>query len=147
MKTLVSSLVVAGLLVFTGCNTSPTGGGNPSSTGPQGKSTTFTLHGPEKLTAHTVKHKESHEFKVTVDKGKDFKETLSFSATVEPADKGVTATPEPKELKASDPAEVKVKVEVGDKAGAGEYKVTLTARPAVGQPTAVDWKVKVPEPK
>ncbi len=147
MKTLWSSLVVAGLLVLTGCNTSPTGGGNPSSTGPQGKSTTFTLKGPSNVTSHTVKHKESQDFTVTVDKGKNFKENIAFTATVEPADKGVTATPEPKELKPSDPAEVKVKVSVGDKAAAGEYNVRLTAKPAVGEPTAVDWKVKVPEAK
>ncbi len=147
MKTLLSGLAVAGLVVLSGCNTSPTGGGNPSTVGPQGKSTTFTLKAPQNVTGHTIKHKESEDFTVNVDKGKDFKEDVTFTAMVDPADKGVTATVEPKDLKASDPAQVKVKVSVGEKAPAGAYRINVKGQPKVGEPTTVGWEVKVPEPK
>ncbi len=147
MKTLWSGLIVAGLLVLTGCNTSPTGGGNTSPAGPQGKSTTFTLKGPQNVTGHTVKHKSSEDFKVTVDRGKDFKEDIAFTVAVDPAGKGVTATVDPAELKASAPGEVHVKVAVDDKAPQGNYKVTVTAKPATGATTSDSWEVKVPKPE
>jgi hypothetical protein len=154
MKTLCSSLIVAGLLVLTGCNTSPTGGGNPGghptsptpNKGPTGHAATFKLKGaPE--TSHTLKRNANEDFKIKVDKGQDFKEDLSFTATVDPADKGVTATVEPKTLKASDPPEVKVTVTAQEKVADGAYRVTLQARPAKGEPTQASWDVKVPAAK
>jgi hypothetical protein len=87
----------------------PPGGGATSTTGPHGKSTEFKLKGPEKVTAHTVKHKSSEDFKVTVDRGKDFKEDVAIKVAVDPAGKGVTATVEPADVKASAPGEVHVK--------------------------------------
>jgi hypothetical protein len=152
MKKLWTSLVVAGLLVFTGCNTSPTGGGNPNKNtsnntkGETGHDATFKIKGPENLTAHTVKHGATEKYKVTVSKGKDFKEDLAFTAKVKPADKGVTATVEPKSLKASDPAEVEVKVTATDKAAAGSYTIEVAATPAnASDHTGISFEVKVPE--
>jgi hypothetical protein len=57
----------------------------------------------------TGKHKSSEDFKVTVDRGKDFKEDVAIKVAVDPAGKGVTATVEPADVKASAPGEVHVK--------------------------------------
>jgi hypothetical protein len=142
MKAFWSSLAVVGLLVATGCNTSTTGGG----TGPKGENVgTFKLKGP--VTSTTVKHNSDETVKVTVDRSKDFKEDVAFSAAVDPADKGVTATVTPKDVKSGDPGEVSVKVHADEKAAKGDYTVKLTAKPAKGSSTELDFKVSVPEKK
>jgi hypothetical protein len=153
MKTWSCALLIAGLVAVVGCNTSPTGGGNPTSPAQPSKNPlsskpdTFTLKGPETLTAHTVKHGSNQTFDITVDKGRDFKEDIHFTAHVDPADKGVKADVEPKAWTAAGPNTVKVSVSVDDKAPAGNYKVYVTGKPAVGTETAVHFDVKVPEKK
>jgi uncharacterized membrane protein len=140
MKVFWSGLTVMGLVVAAGCNTSSTGGG----TGPRGESLgTFTLKGP--VTSTTVKQKEEKAVKVTVDRSKDFKEDIVFTTAVEPGDKDVSATVSPKDLKFSDSAEVTVTVKAGDKAAKGDYIVKVTAKPAKGKTTDLDFKVNVPE--
>lgn len=146
MKTLYSALVVVGLVALVGCNTSPPGG-NTNPTDKAAKADTFKLKGPEKMTAHTVKHNSTETYKVTVDKGKEFKEDIALSAMVNPPDKGVKAEVDPATWKASGPSDVSVKVIADDKAPAGNYKVTVTGKPTTGAPTSVDFDVKVPEKK
>jgi hypothetical protein len=144
MKAFWSGLLVLGLVAATGCNTSSTGGGGGGGTNPAGAGT-FKLKGP--LTSTTVKHDAEETVKVTVDRSKDFKEDVTFSTVVDPADKGVSATVTPSTVKASDPAEVSVKVKATDKAATGDYTVKLTGKPAHGSSTELDFKVKVPEKK
>jgi hypothetical protein len=99
------------------------------------------------MTAHTVKHKSSEPFKVTVDSGKDFKEDIAFSVMVDPADKGVKAEVDPHTWKPSGPNDVTVKVSVDDKAPKGEYRITVTGTPTKGPATSLVFKVTVPEMK
>jgi hypothetical protein len=151
VKKFLFGLAVVGLVAFVGCNTSPTGGGNPTSTTTHGKLSgkpdTFTLTGPSKVMAKEIKHNASETFDVTINRGKEFKEDLTFSAAAEPMNKGVTAEVEPKTVKASDPNKVNVKVQVKETAAPGPYKVIVNAKPPVGEPTGVEFDVKVPEKK
>jgi uncharacterized membrane protein len=139
MKTFFASLAVAGLLVFTGCNSSPTGG--------QPAGGTFKLKGPSNVTDTEVKHGSEKTVEITIDAKTDFKEDISFTAQVDPADKGVTATVEPATVKASDPKKTEAKIKASDKAAAGEYRINVTGKPAKGEATTVTIKVKVPEKK
>jgi len=138
-KTIYTSLVVAGLCVMTGCNTSTTGG-TPGAGG-------FKLKGPSNVTATEIKHDSEKTEKITVDADKAFKEEITFKADVNPADKGVTAKVEPTTLKADAPREVQLHIKASDKAAPGEYTITVTGKPAKGNETNVTVKVKVPEKK
>jgi hypothetical protein len=154
MKKICAGLAIAGLLALAGCNTSPTGGGGgvrttgPHATSSSGKpgtgGATFTLHGPALAT--TVKHGQTENIKVTIKKDRDFKEGITFS--VDPADaKGLKIDVEPKMWKASDPAEVTVKVSADDKTPAGTHTFRLMATPERGDATSLPIEVKVPEKK
>lgn len=166
MKALYTSLIVAGLIAITGCNTSPTGGGAggtgvtrstsatsrtgaTSATVKTGESShdTFKLKGPWNLTDISVKQGETIAKDVTVDAGKDFKEDIAFETKVDPEGKGVTATVEPKTWKASDSKKVELKITAANDAPKGEYTIHVTGKPASGQATTVNVKIKVPEKK
>jgi uncharacterized membrane protein len=138
MKTLCAGLMMAGALLVTGCTQSTTGGGAPGSG-------TFKLRGP--ATATDVKHGETKTVEITASEDKNFKEDVALSASVEPADKGVTAELDPKTIKASDPKKANLLIKATDKAVAGEYSVTVTGKPTKGDATTLVVKVKVPEKK
>lgn len=141
MKELYTGLMVASLLVVTGCNTSSSGG-KPGEPGGG-----FKLKGPANTPETTVKHGELVTKDITVDPDKNFKEDIAFDATVEPAGKGVEASVEPKMWKASDTKKVELHVKATDKAAQGEYTIHVKASPTKGNPTTLDIKVKVPEKK
>lgn len=136
-KALYASLVTAGLLVVVGCNTSSTGG-NPGQAGG-----TFKLEGPGNTPETSVKQGETVVKDINVKPEKNFKEDVALAATVEPADKGVTAKLEPMAWKAGEPKPVKLHITASDKADAGEYTIRVKGTPAKGSPTEVDVKIKV----
>lgn len=141
MKVVYTGLMVAGLVLATGCNQSTTGGkaGEPHGT--------FKLTGPSNTPETTVKHGESVTKEVSISAGSNFKEDITFDAKVDPADKGVTATVEPKTWKGDGPKKVELHIKADDKAKEGEYTIHVTGKPAKGDPTTVDVKIKVPEKK
>ena len=138
-KTIYAGLVVAGLMVIAGCNKSteatvPGGGGK------------FSLKGPSNVTSTEVKHGESKTVEISINESKDFKEEITLTADVEPADKGVTATLDPKTVKAGEVKKTELKISATDKAAAGDYTVVVKGK-AKGADTNVGIKVKVPEKK
>jgi len=139
MKTLYASLMAAGLLVVTGCNVSSTGGKPGESGG------SFTLKGPMNTPETSVKQGESVSKDLSIDAEKNFKEAIAFAVTVEPSDKGVTASVEPATWKASDNKKVELQIKAAEKAAKGEYTIHVKGTPAKGNPTAVDVKIKVTE--
>ena len=136
MKALYTGLMVAGLVVVTGCNVSTTGGGAGG---------TFKLKGPEKST--TVKHGGTEVVDINVSEDKNFKEDIALTATVTPDDKGVTATLEPTTIKAGDPKTSKLTVKAKDAAADGDYDITVTGKPTKGRSTNLVVKVNVPKKK
>jgi hypothetical protein len=137
MKTFYVGLMVTGLLVTTGCNTSTTGGTPGVGT--------FKLKGPSNVKDTELKHDSEKIEKITVDADKGFKEDITFKAEVSESGKGVTAEVKPPTLKASDPREVELHIKASDSAAPGEYTITVTGKPAKGNETSVGVKVKVPE--
>jgi hypothetical protein len=137
MKALYANLLVAGLLVVVGCNTGPTGGkpGEPGGT--------FKLDAPSSTPETKVKQGETVIKDVTVKPETNFKDDIAFTASVEPADKDVAATLEPKAWKASDPKPVKVHIKAGDKAAPGEYTIHVKGAPTKGNPSDATFKIKV----
>jgi uncharacterized membrane protein len=96
-----------------------------------------------------VKHGEGDKtVEITIDKGKDFKEGITFKATVDP-DKspGLKVKVDPQSWKPSDPTTVKVMISTDEKTPAGDYTVRVTGKPDKGEETYVDLKVHVPEKK
>jgi len=138
MKVLYTSLMVAGLLVVTGCNVSTTGGGTPGGG-------TFKLKAPE--TSTTVKHGETKTVEITASESKDFKEDVALTAKVDKSDAGIKTELKPTTIKGSDPKKTELSITVGDKTPAGDYLITVTGKPTKGSETSVDVKVKVPEKK
>jgi uncharacterized membrane protein len=127
-----------GLVALAGChNTSATGGGTQTGG-------TFKFEAPKMAT--TVKHGASETIKVKVDK-KDFKDDVHLSVVPPEEAKDMKVEVDPKTLKASDPAEVNVKVTVGDKTPPGEYKIRIIGKPSKGAETDSIVIVKVPEKK
>lgn len=141
MKTLYTSLIVAGFLVLTGCNTSSSGG-KPGESGGG-----FKLKGPANTPETTVKHDTTETKTITVDAGSNFKENITFETKVDPSDKGVTATVEPSTWKPSDSKEVKLHIKASKEAAKGDYTIHVTGKPAKGEATTLEVKIKVPEPK
>lgn len=160
MKALYTSLIVAGLLATTGCNTSPTGGstggtGSRSTSGTSGTGSThgettkatFKLSGPTNIIDTSVKRNEPVTKEISIDTGKDFKSDLAFDAKVEGDAKGLTATVEPKHWKNGNPKKVELHIKAADDTPEGEYTIHVTGTPTDGKPTTVDVKVKVPTKK
>jgi len=142
MRAITAGLVTLGLVALVGCNTSPSGGsGGPRATGAGGataSSAMFKIKAPALST--TLKQGDTTEVKLTIERGKDFKDdvTLKFEG-----DKGLKVEPAEKVVKAGDPDEVAVKVMAEKDAPVGDAKVTVTGMPKGGSTVAVDFKVKV----
>jgi uncharacterized membrane protein len=136
-----AAAVVAGFLA-AGCGTSPTGGGT-SGTKSDGtavnKNDTFTVKGP--ATATTIRQGEKQNIDLSLDRGKDFKESVSLSADNPP--KGITVTMDKKTVNASDPEKVVMTVEAAKDAPIGEHLIKVMAKPGTGKETSLDVKVKV----
>jgi uncharacterized membrane protein len=138
MKKLMVSALVLGLVAFTGCNTSPTGGGGAAGG-------TFTITAPKGTTE--VLHGKDKTVELTIDRKKDFKEDVVLSVKVDPEGKGVTAKVNPEKVKGGDAKTAELTVSATDKANKGKYTVTVTGKPAKGDSTSVDVTFEVPEKK
>jgi uncharacterized membrane protein len=158
MKKLVGACFCMALAVSFGCNPgtkSPPGGPGATGTGTHpgtatgthantaAKNDSFTITVPSGTTS--IKQGEAKDITISVNRGKDFKQDVKFTATSE--GKGVTITPNPAELKASDNAgSLKFHLEAAKDAAIGEHKVTVTATPHTGPATEQTFNVKVTGP-
>ena len=146
MKKLVGACLCMALAVSFGCNPnskSAPGGPGATGTGKPARDDSFTLKVPSTTT--TLKQGEAKDITITVSRGKDFKQDVKLSATSE--GQGVTVTPNPAELKASDSiTDLKFHVEAVRDAAIGEHKVTVKATPQTGLPTEATFNVKVTGP-
>ncbi len=165
MKKLMASLCVAGLVAWSGCNTSPTGGrsnatgpatGSSTTTkaGPSGTTTTtertssyptsggketFKLHGPE-LATH-VEQGTAKTFKVSISRDSNFKDDVTLKA--DSPDPKLHVTIEPNVFKGSEKKDAEVTVKAADDAKLGKETIHITGTPQSGNPTTVDATVDV----
>jgi hypothetical protein len=144
MKKLVGAFLCMALAVSFGCNNkSAPGGPGAGGTGKAARDDSFTFTVPSTTT--TLKQGEAKDITIAVKRGKDFKQDVTLAATSE--GKGVTVTPNPAELKASDSVtDLKFHVEAAKDAAIGEHKVTVKATPQTGSATEKTFNVKVTGP-
>jgi len=132
MMILSAALVAAGLL---GCNQSERGGKTGDDT--RG-SETFRLKAP--ATSTTIKQGDRQTVKLTIDRGKNFKEDVMLTAS---APTGLTVDLDPKSVKASDSEAVSATVTAAKDAPVGDHTIKVTAKPTKGNATDVEFKVNV----
>src|SRR5688572_19939015 len=123
MRTLTTSLVALGLAALVGCNTSPPGGsggsrGTAGTAGSTSRSATFNVSAP--VTATNIKQGESQEVKLSLNRGRDFKDdvTVTFDA---PA--GLKIEPASVKVASSDKEEFAVRVSADKGATVGDHTV------------------------
>jgi len=141
MKWFASAITALTLGALVGCNTSPPGGSTPSVGGK--RSSTFNLKAP--ATATTVQQGATQEVKITVDRGRDFKEDVTLKVEDVPA--GLTVDPMQPVVKGADKEDIKLQVTAAADAKPGDYTLRVTGVPAEGVSTPVDFKVTVKEKK
>jgi hypothetical protein len=163
MKKVCWVLLMGGLVAGLGCNrtTGPSahgsraGGGGaalgsdnygaagrgeaPSGAKPSSKET-FSLKGS--WTSETIKQGQSKDLKVSVSKGKEFKQDIRL--TFEP-EKGLTVEPKTVDVKPSDPSgDVAVRVSAANDAAIGTLHIKVLSEPPTAEP--LDLTVKVEKP-
>jgi uncharacterized membrane protein len=128
----VLMLTLAVLLVgLAGCNKSEQGGGTGSES--------FTMSAP--ATSTKIKQGDTRTVNITLNRGKNFSQTVRLSAT---ASKGITPDVSPTMVKAADSNnEVKLTIAVAEDMPPGDQKVTVTATPERGNTTSVEVPVTV----
>jgi uncharacterized membrane protein len=135
MRTLFVGLLAGTVAIMTGCTKGPDGGNL--------KADSFEVKAPALTTA--LKPGESKTVKLTVERGKEFKQTVKLAADAPKT--GIKVELLRSELKAGDPGEIEMKLTAEEQASPGEAKVTLKATPEKGDAKSVDVKVSVEEGK
>jgi len=141
------ALTFSAALLTAGCNKTPPGGGTGNSGGSGshpvgGASDTFDVKMPSSTIPTTIKQGTSEVVKLTLDRGKDFKDGVKLK--IETPDKVKADYKET--IPASDPPEVAVKLEVDKAAALGEHTIKVTATPDKGKATSGEFKIKVTAP-
>jgi uncharacterized membrane protein len=91
-----------------------------------------------------IKQGETQTITIKVQRGESFKQDVTL--VIEVAE-GISIEPTKVLVKASDKPEVDLMVAVPKDAALGEYKVSVTGTPETGEPTSVEFKVKVEAPE
>jgi hypothetical protein len=129
-------IAVAGLLlVMPGCQSmSPRGGGGGEEEG-------FRVIVP---TAETqIKQGEIHTVPVTLHRGDYFKRDVKLEMSTSD---GIGVEPASVWIRAGDKPEAPIRVSVARNAALGDYRVYVRGIPESGEPTSVDFRVKVVAP-
>jgi hypothetical protein len=124
MKKLLAGFLCTALALSFGCNENKSAPGGPgaSTPGKAGRETSFTINPPSTTTS--------------------LKQNIKISLSTE--GKGITITPNPAELKASDKeTELKFHLKADRDAAIGEYTIIIKATPETGSATETKFQVKV----
>lgn len=132
--TVVLAVVMA---VVSGCKESPKGG-------KIGKGEGFKIAAP--TFAVTIKQGETRSVTLSLDRGEAFKQDVMLEATLSMGE-GITFDPAKFTIKASDMPKAQFGIVVPEKATLGEYKVSVKGTPETGEPTSVEFTVKVVAPE
>ena len=91
-----------------------------------------------------VKQGETQTIDIKLQRGESFKQDVTLQIE---AAKGISIEPTKVLVKASDKPEVALTITVPKEAALGEYKVTVVGTPTTGEPTSVEFNVKVIAPE
>jgi len=137
MKKVIAIMVVLTLVLAAVSNgkDSPKGGS-------VGKGEGFKIDVPSSDTK--VKPGEIQTITIKLQRGESFKQDVTLQ--IEAAE-GISVDPAKVVVKAGDEPDVKLTITVSKDAALGEYKVSVTGTPTTGEPTSVEFKVKVIAPE
>ena len=143
MKTQIAGLLVAALVVFTGCNKGTPGG--PGATNPNAKKPvvgqadeTFTLSVPTLST--TVKQGETKTIEIGIKRGKNFDEDVTLKFADAPT--GLTIEPASPAIKHGDTV-AKLTLKAADNAALGDFTIKVTGHPTKGADASNEFKLTV----
>ncbi|MGD0785126.1 MAG: hypothetical protein ABR969_04865 [Sedimentisphaerales bacterium] len=91
-----------------------------------------------------VKQGETQSVTIKLQRGESFKQDVKMEIVT--AKGGISVSPEKVLVKASDKPEVELTITVPKEAALGEYKVSVKGTPTTGEPTSVEFTVKVIAP-
>ena len=135
MKTAIAIVTMLAVVSLFGCqSTSPRGGGMTQDEG-------FKIVVP--TTAPEIKQGEVQTVAVSLQRGEFFKRDVRLE--IKPS-KGITVDPLKALLKASDKPDVQLRISAAKGAALGEYRVYVKGTPETGEPTQVEFTVKVVAP-
>jgi uncharacterized membrane protein len=93
-----------------------------------------------------VKQGETQTVTIKLDRGESFKQDVKLEIKLSKGE-GISIDPAKVTIKASDKPDAQIKITAPKDAALGEYKVSVTGTPATGEPTSVEFKVKVIAPE
>jgi uncharacterized membrane protein len=135
MKTAIAIVMTLVLASVFGCQSaSPRGGGMASEEG-------FKIVVPSSDTA--IKQGEVQTVAVSLQRGELFKRDVKLE--IKPT-KGISVDPTNALVKASAKPDVQLRITVAKDAALGEYRVYVKGTPETGEPTQVEFTVKVVAP-
>jgi uncharacterized membrane protein len=133
MKKVIAIMVVLTLVLAAVSN-----GADSPKGGSVGKGEGFKIDVPSSDTK--VKQGETQTITIKLQRGESFKQDITLQIK---AAKGISVDPAKVVVKAGDEPDVKIMITVPKDAALGEYKVSVTGTPTTGEPTSVEFKVKV----
>jgi uncharacterized membrane protein len=133
MKKVIAIMVVLTLVLAAVSN-----GADSPKGGSVGKGEAFKIDVPSSDTK--VKPGETQTVTIKLQRGESFKQDVKLQIE---AVKGISVEPAKVLIKAGDEPDVKLMITVPKDAALGEYKVSVTGTPTTGEPTSVEFNVKV----
>ena len=133
MKTVIAIAMTLALTAVFGCE-SPRGGGMSGGEGFKIAVPTFTAE---------IKQGETQSVTVSLHRGESFKRDVKLE--IRPA-KGISVEPTHALVRGSDNPDVQLRITAAKDADLGEYRVYVKGTPEKGEPTSVDFNVKVVAP-
>ena len=135
MKTAIAIVMTLAVAAVLGCqSTSPRGGGMAQDEG-------FQIVVP--ISAPEVKQGEVHTVAVSLQRGELFKRDVKLE--IKPT-KGISVDPTNALIKASAKPDVQLRITAAKNAALGEYRVYVKGTPETGEPTSVEFTVRVVAP-
>ncbi len=93
-----------------------------------------------------VKQGETQSVTISLQRGESFKQDVKLQIKLSKGE-GITFDPAKVTVKASDKPDVQIKITAPKDAALGEYTISVTGTPTTGEPTSVEFKVKVIAPE
>ena len=131
--TIVLTLVLAAV---SSCTNSPKGGS-------VGKGEGFNIAVPTFGTK--VKQGETQSVTISIERGESFKQDVTLEIKLSKGE-GITLDPAKVLVKISDEPDVELTITAPKDAALGEYIISVTGTPETGEPTSVEFNVKVVAP-
>jgi uncharacterized membrane protein len=93
-----------------------------------------------------VKQGETQAVNIKIERGESFKQDVTLQIKLSKGE-GISVDPAKVTVKASDKPDAQINITVSKDAALGEYNISVTGTPTTGEPTSVEFKVKVVAPE